>query len=339
MKRTICVILAMLLLALLMTAAAFADDTVYSEGYFRYTENNESITIVRYYGHETEVTVPRFIVGMPVNTIAAGAFADSDVAVIYLPDSVTTIEDNAAGNAQIVFEGGSAPASQPEISAPVSQPENRASVSQPENSTPVSQPENSAPVYETVSAASSVQTESDEISAVLENADTFLNNDTTAADDKNLTSTKMNETVRALAQESQENNVEYMDFDEDNEELNNRSNVEVVLPDPTPTPKPTPSPTPKPTPTPTPTPSAAPTPTATPAASESPAPASPTPSPEKAEATPSASPALPSPSPSAAPAESESHSGSSVVILVVVALVACGAAAWFYSRKKKGSQK
>ena len=68
-------ILSALVLILSVTPAAFA--TVYSEGYFKYTIADESITITEYFGSEETVTVPAMIAGIPVNTIASGAFSGS----------------------------------------------------------------------------------------------------------------------------------------------------------------------------------------------------------------------------------------------------------------------
>lgn len=329
MKRHICFLLALLILLFPASVAAFADSTVYSDGYFDYMEENESITIVRYFGHETEVTVPQFIVGMPVNTIAAGAFSGTDVAVVYLPSSVTTVEDGAGGNAQIVFPTRSVPAqSEPAIPGVTENTDQNAN--EPAaltGSEPAVQPANepavltgSEPAAQPANDGQSGQG-SDEI-VYIENSDTFYGSENNNTGGTATTSLTPNESVIALAQQSQENNVEYLDYDEDNEELNNRADIVVVTPDPTPTPKPTA----------TPKPSATPAASAAPTSSASPAPASASPSPDKAEATPSASPsASPSPAPTAAPAETQ-HSSTGLIIAVVV--IAVCAAAYIIIRKK-----
>ena len=77
MKKCVSVLLAVLLLAG-FCATAFADDTVYTEGYFYYTVEDGSITIVGYFGNETEVTIPASIAGVPVNAVAPGVI-DTDM--------------------------------------------------------------------------------------------------------------------------------------------------------------------------------------------------------------------------------------------------------------------
>jgi len=94
MKRVLSAALAAALLLALCSAALAA--TVYTEGYFYYTESGQSVTITGYFGKESTVTVPSFIDGCPVNTIAAGAFSDSTyVKTVNLPDTVTTVETGA----------------------------------------------------------------------------------------------------------------------------------------------------------------------------------------------------------------------------------------------------
>ena len=97
MKKMLGLLLAFLLLACL-TPSALADDTVYSEGYFYYTVDDGSITIVGYFGNETEVTVPAMIAGIPVNTIAPGAFDGTTVRKVNLPDTIMSFE---AGNSPL----------------------------------------------------------------------------------------------------------------------------------------------------------------------------------------------------------------------------------------------
>lgn len=86
-------ILSALMLILSVTPAAFA--TVYSEGYFKYTIADESITITEYFGKEETVTVPAMIAGIPVNAIASGAFSGSGIRELNLPDTITSIESGA----------------------------------------------------------------------------------------------------------------------------------------------------------------------------------------------------------------------------------------------------
>ncbi len=94
MKKLIPLLLA-LVMALSLTAEASAS-TVYTEGALYYTIADESITITGYFGRDEVVTVPASIAGIPVNTIAKGAFTgNSAVRVVDLPDTITTVEEGA----------------------------------------------------------------------------------------------------------------------------------------------------------------------------------------------------------------------------------------------------
>lgn len=94
MKKLIPLLLA-LVMALSLTAVASAS-TVYTEGALYYTIADESITITAYFGRDEVVTVPASIAGIPVNTIAKGAFTGSSaVRVVDLPDTITAVEEGA----------------------------------------------------------------------------------------------------------------------------------------------------------------------------------------------------------------------------------------------------
>lgn len=98
MKKSVNKIVFVLLLGICMcgiTIKAFAA-TEYVDGYLRYTVADGSVTITGYNGRESEVTVPSKIAGVPVNTIAAGAFSNaSTVTKVNLPDTIMTIEEGA----------------------------------------------------------------------------------------------------------------------------------------------------------------------------------------------------------------------------------------------------
>ena len=91
------------LLALLLAVGCFgtlrtaqADDTIYTEGTLYYTIINESITIVGCFGKDEEVEVPAMIAGIPVNTIATGAFMENEyIKTLKLPDTISKIERDA----------------------------------------------------------------------------------------------------------------------------------------------------------------------------------------------------------------------------------------------------
>lgn len=94
MKKLIPLLLA-LVMALSLTAVASAS-TVYTEGALYYTIADESITITGYFGRDEVVTVPASIAGIPVNTIAKGAFTGSSaVRVVDLPGTITAVEEGA----------------------------------------------------------------------------------------------------------------------------------------------------------------------------------------------------------------------------------------------------
>lgn len=138
MKKLIPVLLS-LLMALAMTATALAA-TVYTEGALHYTIADESITITGYFGKDAAVTVPASIAGIPVNTIAKGAFTDNaNVKTVDLPDTITAVEEGAFASGITVnynsnVNGGNTPDdSKPDDSKPDdSKPDN----SKPDDSKP-----------------------------------------------------------------------------------------------------------------------------------------------------------------------------------------------------------
>ncbi len=97
MKKTIALLLMLFLLAS-VSVAAFAGGTVYTEGTMYFTIGDETITIVGCFGKNESITVPNSIGGIPVNTIASGAFAGNKyLKTVYLPDTITTVEGGAFG--------------------------------------------------------------------------------------------------------------------------------------------------------------------------------------------------------------------------------------------------
>lgn len=82
-----------LLLSLLLTVPAFA--ATYTEGTLWYTIEDGAAIITGYFGDEESVWIPASIAGYLVSTIAAGAFIDTPAKTIYLPDTVTKVEEGA----------------------------------------------------------------------------------------------------------------------------------------------------------------------------------------------------------------------------------------------------
>ena len=109
MKRKLMLVLLAALLAVGLLGAgvrvARADGTVYTEGTLYYTIANESITIVGCFGRDAEIRVPAMIAGIPVNTIASGAFANNAyVKTVYLPDTISKVESGAfASGIRVVY--------------------------------------------------------------------------------------------------------------------------------------------------------------------------------------------------------------------------------------------
>jgi hypothetical protein len=86
-----------LLVFLFCTNNVYAAET-YTEGYFYYQVENDSVIITGYFGTESVVTVPSMIAGVPVNTIGEGAFVNTTVKTLNLPDTIMTIENGAIGS-------------------------------------------------------------------------------------------------------------------------------------------------------------------------------------------------------------------------------------------------
>lgn len=71
-------------------------ETIYSQDYFNYYIEEESVIISDYFGSESEVTVPAMIAGYPVSGIATGAFSDSNtVTHVNLPDTIMEVQSGA----------------------------------------------------------------------------------------------------------------------------------------------------------------------------------------------------------------------------------------------------
>jgi hypothetical protein len=86
--RTACTRLLPMLLVLTLPAAVQAQD-------YTYTASNGTITITRYTGPSGDVIIPSTIDGLPVIGIGNTAFRFRSVSSVTIPDSVTTIGNNA----------------------------------------------------------------------------------------------------------------------------------------------------------------------------------------------------------------------------------------------------
>ena len=121
MRKQIAILLVLLFSLCMPAVSARADDAVYSEGPFYYTFADGSITIVGYFGRDKVVHVPASIAGYPVNAIAPGAFAGTDVEVIYLPDTIMVVGEGGTGTARVVYAGESLPTATPDATDPPAQ--------------------------------------------------------------------------------------------------------------------------------------------------------------------------------------------------------------------------
>lgn len=73
---------------------ASAAGEYYTEGYFKYTISDDSVTIISYFGSESEVVIPDYIAALPVTRIKSSTFAgNKTVTVVTIPDTVTSIDD------------------------------------------------------------------------------------------------------------------------------------------------------------------------------------------------------------------------------------------------------
>lgn len=96
-KQTIVFFLMVSLLLVSMPSRVYAK-TTYSEGYFYYQIEDESVTITGYFGTKETIIIPSSIAGYPVSKIAQGAFWETKtVKELHLPDTIMEIEPKAIG--------------------------------------------------------------------------------------------------------------------------------------------------------------------------------------------------------------------------------------------------
>lgn len=84
---------------MLFNSVIFADDTIYYEGPLKYKINDDNtVTIVDYYGTDKEVKVPMNMGRFIVTEIAPGAFKNSGVEKVQIPDTITSVDEDAFDN-------------------------------------------------------------------------------------------------------------------------------------------------------------------------------------------------------------------------------------------------
>lgn len=71
-----------------------AAEEYYTEGYFKYTISNDSVTIISYFGSESDVVIPDYIAALAVTRIESSTFAgNKTVTAVTIPQTVTSIDD------------------------------------------------------------------------------------------------------------------------------------------------------------------------------------------------------------------------------------------------------
>ena len=93
MSTTSLLLLSLLLLSLL--PFSISAETVYSEGYFKYTISGEEAAIIEYFGSESEIVIPSSLGGRTVTELRGRIFrSDLPVTKLTLPDTLTEIDDS-----------------------------------------------------------------------------------------------------------------------------------------------------------------------------------------------------------------------------------------------------
>ena len=85
-----------------------------------YRQEGISATVTGYSGTETELRIAPSVNGLPVTTVESGALKDAALTKLYLPKSVTRVEEGALGEYEVVFRAdtGSGVTTEEEPSVP-----------------------------------------------------------------------------------------------------------------------------------------------------------------------------------------------------------------------------
>lgn len=93
MRAASLLLLSLLLLSLL--PFSISAETVYSEGYFKYTISGDEAAIIEYFGSESEIVIPSSLGGKTVTELRGRIFrSDLPVTKLTLPDTLTAIDDS-----------------------------------------------------------------------------------------------------------------------------------------------------------------------------------------------------------------------------------------------------
>ena len=83
-------LLLMSLLLLSLLPFSISAETVYSEGYFKYTISGDEAAIIEYFGSESEIVIPSSLGGRTVTELRGRIFrSDLPVTKLTLPDTLT----------------------------------------------------------------------------------------------------------------------------------------------------------------------------------------------------------------------------------------------------------
>lgn len=97
MKKINIITVLSLLVTLVFTNGIFADDTVYTNGYFKFLLNDdETITIIEYFGDDQNVEIPMLIGGYPVVSISSDTFENKEIKQISAPETIPVEEVQTA---------------------------------------------------------------------------------------------------------------------------------------------------------------------------------------------------------------------------------------------------
>lgn len=97
MKKINIITVLSLLITLVFTNSVFADNTIYTNGYFKFLLNDdETITIVEYFGDDQNVEIPMLIGGYPVVSISADTFENKEIKQISAPETIPVEEVQTA---------------------------------------------------------------------------------------------------------------------------------------------------------------------------------------------------------------------------------------------------
>ena len=85
-----------LLILLFQTGISVFAAEEYSEGYFKYTIENDQVTITSYFGAESEVVIPDHLASLPVTKIQGNTFSrNRSITKLTIPETITEIGDGA----------------------------------------------------------------------------------------------------------------------------------------------------------------------------------------------------------------------------------------------------